>query len=482
MPDLTPKNLNQVFRIGMSKEEFISNYQQLASSSDNLSVEESVFFDDIPENTIGLVFDSINLSNEGTLTESDINALSALDGNAEDISVEDIKMVYTKLAENLSSTPVSIASTDSDTQSFTPSEKLDGLQALKGLLINLAENKKNRIQAEIMELLNNSQNISAELKQEYSDKFNSVKADELRLKEKQNEYDQAKDRVLRIKEAIARKQGAIDGSQDETQKEQFRNDITGLNDKLHSAEEVLNTLSSEINSLKSSISKKTSGYETILKKIESTDKNTADKIREKQLELVQTDENLQTELSSIEQHVIITERLQLEMLRQSASDSTHYQEIANGTVGSDGTIGKTAAQALANATGEIGVRESTGHNDGAQIAKYRNGVDNNAAWCASFVSWCYKGNDVFGYQPSVSGIQMAAQRQNLYAQRDSYTPKPGDVMIQKNGASHTGIVESVDPDGTIHTIEGNSSNSVRRRTYKPGSKGYNTISGWVKMS
>lgn len=31
-------------------------------------------------------------------------------------------------------------------------------------------------------------------------------------------------------------------------------------------------------------------------------------------------------------------------------------------------------------------------------------------------------------------------------------------------------------DGTIHTIEGNASNSVRRVTYKPGSKGYNKIS------
>ena len=55
-------------------------------------------------------------------------------------------------------------------------------------------------------------------------------------------------------------------------------------------------------------------------------------------------------------------------------------------------------------------------------------------------------------------------------------------MIQKNGASHTGIVESVDSDGTIHTIEGNASNQVKRCTYKPGSRGYNTISGYVKMS
>ena len=33
---------------------------------------------------------------------------------------------------------------------------------------------------------------------------------------------------------------------------------------------------------------------------------------------------------------------------------------------------------------------------------------------------------------------------------------------------HIGVVESVDPDGTIHTIEGNSSDQVSERTYAPG--------------
>ena len=77
---------------------------------------------------------------------------------------------------------------------------------------------------------------------------------------------------------------------------------------------------------------------------------------------------------------------------------------------------------------------------------------------------------------------VSAQKQGLYAKKGTYTPKAGDVMIQKNGISHTGIVESVDPDGTIHTIEGNASNQVKRCTYRPGSRGYNHISGWVKMS
>ena len=43
------------------------------------------------------------------------------------------------------------------------------------------------------------------------------------------------------------------------------------------------------------------------------------------------------------------------------------------------------------------------------------------------------------------------------------TANPGDLIVW--GGRHIGIVESVDADGSIRTIEGNSSNAVSRRTY-----------------
>ena len=46
------------------------------------------------------------------------------------------------------------------------------------------------------------------------------------------------------------------------------------------------------------------------------------------------------------------------------------------------------------------------------------------------------------------------------------------------GREHIGIVESVDPDGSIHTIEGNSSNAVSRRTYGPDGGG---ATGYVRL-
>ena len=37
----------------------------------------------------------------------------------------------------------------------------------------------------------------------------------------------------------------------------------------------------------------------------------------------------------------------------------------------------------------------------------------------------------------------------LYSEKGDYVPKAGDVMIQKNGRSHTGIVEKVDAEGSF---------------------------------
>lgn len=148
--------------------------------------------------------------------------------------------------------------------------------------------------------------------------------------------------------------------------------------------------------------------------------------------------------------------------------------------------GVKAALELIEAELAKGVHENTGSNDGKEIDKYRNGSANGQAWCASFVSWAYgtgqDANAPFGYQASVSAIRAKAIEAGYYSQKGDYTPQPGDIMIQKNnGASHTGIVTKVDPDGTIHTIEGNTSDKVGARTYPPGSKGWNSISGWVRM-
>jgi hypothetical protein len=135
------------------------------------------------------------------------------------------------------------------------------------------------------------------------------------------------------------------------------------------------------------------------------------------------------------------------------------------------------------AEGEVGQAEQPpGSNDSPRIATYRAAVAGAGVgpWCAQFASWCAKqageplGEAGQGFQ-SVSAIADWAQRTGRWQPAGS-APQPGDLVVW--GGEHVGLVESVDPDGSIHTIEGNSSNAVSKRTY--GSDG-GGASGYVRL-
>jgi hypothetical protein len=145
-----------------------------------------------------------------------------------------------------------------------------------------------------------------------------------------------------------------------------------------------------------------------------------------------------------------------------------------------GTSG--ASGALAAAQSQVGVAEQPpGSNDSPQIAQYRTATAGSGVgpWCAYFVSWAAsqagtplgEAGQGFG---SVSALYSWAQRTGRATPAGrGVRPNPGDLIVW--GGEHVGIVESVDADGSIHTIEGNSSNAVSRRTYGPdggGATGY----------
>ncbi len=109
-----------------------------------------------------------------------------------------------------------------------------------------------------------------------------------------------------------------------------------------------------------------------------------------------------------------------------------------------------------------------------RIAEYRQATAGSGIgpWCAYFTSWLAKSAGVpvgeqgqgFG---SVDALYGWAQRTGRAVQNGpGVHPSPGDLIVWDE---HIGVVESVDPDGTVHTIEGNSSNQVIRRTHDAGS-------------
>ena len=106
-------------------------------------------------------------------------------------------------------------------------------------------------------------------------------------------------------------------------------------------------------------------------------------------------------------------------------------------------------------------------------AGYYNGNKNGYAWCDCFVDWCF-----FKAYGAVEGQRTQCQTGPLgagcvysaqyYQQKGRYdkNPKVGDQVFFQTGGQigHTGIVVEV-TGSSIVTVEGNSSDQVRKNTY-----------------
>ena len=109
------------------------------------------------------------------------------------------------------------------------------------------------------------------------------------------------------------------------------------------------------------------------------------------------------------------------------------------------------------------------------------GFDERVDWCAIFVSWCanecgYLENGVVpSFAVCYAGEDWFKAREQW--QDNTYTPNPGDIIFfdwdypeeggQDGIPNHVGIVEKVE-NGTVYTIEGNSADSCRQKSYPVG--------------
>ena len=162
-----------------------------------------------------------------------------------------------------------------------------------------------------------------------------------------------------------------------------------------------------------------------------------------------------------------------------------FQE-ANG-LDVDGVVGSQTWNALygcgnysVNIGGSAGVqrfldvaRSQLGYVEGYEnMTKYGAWYGSNGvAWCAMFVSWCAGQAGILGslvprYSWCESGASWYRARGRYRTRTSGYRPLPGDIIFYSHGSDyyHTGIVEYVNGN-EVHTIEGNTSDAVRRRTY-----------------
>jgi CHAP domain-containing protein len=138
--------------------------------------------------------------------------------------------------------------------------------------------------------------------------------------------------------------------------------------------------------------------------------------------------------------------------------------------------------ALAAAEQEVGVAEQPpGSNDGPRIAQFRQATAGAGVgpWCSYFVSWAARqagaplGDHGQGFG-RVDDVWAWAQQSGRSVPAGS-RPEPGDLIVWDE---HIGIVSKVDAGGSIHTVEGNSSDRVSERTY--GADGGGAV-GYVRL-
>jgi hypothetical protein len=176
--------------------------------------------------------------------------------------------------------------------------------------------------------------------------------------------------------------------------------------------------------------------------------------------------------------------VQLQSAGAFGSGATSLAGPTTATAATAPASGTGAGQAILGAVrNEVGVAEQPpGSNDSPRIAQYRQATAGSGVgpWCAYFTSWAARQAGVplgdagqgFG---RVDDVYAWAQRTGKAIPAGSGTPQPGDLIVWDE---HIGVVESVDPDGAIHTIEGNSSDRVSRRDY--GADGGGAI-GFVRL-
>ena len=140
--------------------------------------------------------------------------------------------------------------------------------------------------------------------------------------------------------------------------------------------------------------------------------------------------------------------------------------------------------------------DKTSNSGGANWTKYArdldalpnfyNGQKNGYAWCDIFVDWLFV--HIFGeelgrkmlYQPEQSAGAGCLYSAGYYKQANAFhrtNPRVGDQVFfsySPGEYSHTGIVVDVNGN-TITTIEGNTSDSVGRRTYETSNR---TVAGY----
>lgn len=296
---------------------------------------------------------------------------------------------------------------------------------------------------------------------------------EKQLKESQEKLDEAKEKKEKYEKIFAERMqvmymyggtGYLDVIFSSSGISDLISNISNYKDLVTYDQNIINNLQqaeAEIATQTEKIAADKKELDTIIKDLEADKEDLNVLVEAKNYQLTDTNESI----DAIKDQLDILEKEAIEL-----NDKLYEENIKKGNYSSGNAYYGRGRTAVVNAAkGQIG-----NYNGDKFWSWY--GFSYRVSWCACFVSWCANeaGYIRAGVIPKFSYVDNGA---NWFKARGrwksrSYTPSPGDIIFfdwDGNGVgNHVGIVEYVS-GGTVHTIEGNTSNMCARRSYSIGS-------------
>ena len=390
-----------------------------------------------------------------------------------------------------SSTPSSTSSRSaSKSKTKTAEDEVEELRKQREQIINDADKKIESKQKEKDNLVSNNTKISTELKSEYSTQQKTLSDIQSKKSDYESKLSTHKGKLSDIDADIAALEGEKStlktnnkdskiNSENKSRLSELKKSISAKKEKKANLEEKIKNDESKIKELE----KKEKAQQKVVKDVEKQIGEADPKLKAKMDKLTAAIDKLKTEKTSdvaeIDKKIKTKETEQ----KKEAKKAGESKGKASNDIGSG--LVKLASKYM-------GLNERDG-----SYKLFTNG--RTESWCADFVTYVVKeyakenGMSVskgFG-SPAVSNLMSWAQSKGVFDntskmsnnQKLSYSQKNlsvGDVIIWKsNGASHTGIVKSINKDGTFTTVEGNSSDQVKSNKKSIYDK---SLTGFIKLS
>lgn len=318
-------SLNELFRAGLSREQFLDNYAKMQSNSSDMN--SSIFGKEM-SNTVAQIFDTINTDGNGTIDETEISALKALstEDGQNTLSEADLKVLYEKIAQNIKSTAAkgpeelyadSIAKVDTPQES-SEIETLANQIAVLNELVTAREKNSNAIiknyQAQIDDIVQKALSEKTKEDKDFKDRYKQ-KSDELKKLQKESEENSAKlqDAQENKKETsteieiIKQENSHLDPERDKERIEANNKDLNALQSKLKNYDEDVsiyakteNVLNSKMANSSAELSQMTQKVE---EKLESIDKTQAERVKNLKLKIESERESAKKDIAEYKETI-----------------------------------------------------------------------------------------------------------------------------------------------------------------------------------